>query len=110
MNIGPAEILVVLVVALIVFGPKRLPEVGRQVGAAMRELRKMQHSVRSEIDSALNLDGALTGQQSTPSSIKTTPSTIEDVDHPVRPEISMPDDADPPDEPDDGFESPRTFS
>ena len=42
MNIGPAEILVILFVALIVFGPQRLPEVGRQVGSMMRELRRMQ--------------------------------------------------------------------
>ena len=49
MNLGPAEILVILVVALIVFGPKRLPEVARQVGTAMRQLRKMQDNVRAEL-------------------------------------------------------------
>ena len=54
MNLGPAEILVILVVALIVFGPKRLPEVGRQVGGALREIRKVQDSVRTEINSVLN--------------------------------------------------------
>jgi Tat protein translocase TatB subunit len=56
MNIGPAEILVVLVVALIVFGPKRLPEVGRQVGKAVRELRRMQDTVRSELDTVIHPD------------------------------------------------------
>ena len=53
---GPAEIAVILVIALIVFGPKRLPEVGRQVGAAMRELRKMQDAVKSELDGVINPD------------------------------------------------------
>jgi sec-independent protein translocase protein TatA len=48
-SLGPAEILVVLVIALIVFGPKRLPEVGRQVGGALRELRKVQDTVQNEI-------------------------------------------------------------
>ena len=57
MNLGPAEILVILVVALVVFGPKRLPEVSRQVGGAMRELRKVQDSVRSEISGVLHDDG-----------------------------------------------------
>ena len=33
MQVGPAEILVILFVALLVFGPQRLPEVGRQVGS-----------------------------------------------------------------------------
>lgn len=54
MNLGPLEILVILVVALMVFGPKRLPEVGRQVGGALREIRKVQDTVRSEITAVIN--------------------------------------------------------
>lgn len=38
-NVGPLEILVVLVIALIVFGPKRLPELGRSLGRGIREFR-----------------------------------------------------------------------
>ena len=40
--------------ALLVFGPHRLPEVGRQVGGAMRELRKIQDTVRGELDTVLH--------------------------------------------------------
>jgi TatA/E family protein of Tat protein translocase len=54
MSLGPAEILVVLLLALVVFGPKRLPEVGRQVGGALRELRKVQDTVQHEIRSVLD--------------------------------------------------------
>ncbi len=54
MSVGPAEILIILVVALLVFGPQRLPEVGRQVGSALRELRKMQDTVRGELDMVLH--------------------------------------------------------
>ena len=38
-NIGPLEILVVLIIALIVFGPKRLPELGGSLGRGIREFR-----------------------------------------------------------------------
>jgi sec-independent protein translocase protein TatA len=38
-NIGPLEIVVVLIIALIVFGPKRLPELGRSLGKGIREFR-----------------------------------------------------------------------
>jgi sec-independent protein translocase protein TatA len=38
-NIGPLEIGIVLVIALLVFGPKRLPELGKSVGSGMREFK-----------------------------------------------------------------------
>jgi sec-independent protein translocase protein TatA len=38
-NIGPLELIVVLIIALIVFGPKRLPELGRSLGRGIREFR-----------------------------------------------------------------------
>lgn len=38
-NIGPLEIIVVLLIALIVFGPKRLPELGRSLGRGIREFK-----------------------------------------------------------------------
>jgi sec-independent protein translocase protein TatA len=38
-NVGPLELIVVLVIALLVLGPKRLPEVGRSVGKGMREFK-----------------------------------------------------------------------
>ena len=39
-NVGPLELIVVLIIALIVLGPKRLPEVGRSVGRGMREFKE----------------------------------------------------------------------
>jgi sec-independent protein translocase protein TatA len=38
-QIGPLEIVLVLVIALIVLGPKKLPEVGRSIGKGMREFK-----------------------------------------------------------------------
>ncbi len=38
-NVGPLEIVVVLIIALIVFGPKRLPELGRSLGKGIREFK-----------------------------------------------------------------------
>jgi sec-independent protein translocase protein TatA len=38
-NIGPLEIIIVLVVVLIIFGPKRLPDLGRSLGRGMREFK-----------------------------------------------------------------------
>jgi sec-independent protein translocase protein TatA len=38
-NVGPLEVLVVLVIALVVFGPKRLPELGQSLGRGIREFK-----------------------------------------------------------------------
>lgn len=55
---SPADLAIIFIVALIVFGPKKLPEIGKQIGQAMRELRKVTdelsgvtHSVQSEVES-----------------------------------------------------------
>ena len=39
-NIGPMELAVVLIIALVVFGPKRLPHLGRSLGQGMREFKQ----------------------------------------------------------------------
>ena len=48
-NIGLPEIAIVMVIALIVFGPKRLPEMGRQLGKTIREFRDATSDIRSQI-------------------------------------------------------------
>lgn len=53
-SLGPAEILVILVVALMVLGPKRLPEAGRQVGRAIAEVRKWSQGFQDEIRGAID--------------------------------------------------------
>ncbi len=38
-NVGPLELIIVLVIALVILGPKRLPEVGKSIGNGMREFK-----------------------------------------------------------------------
>ena len=57
-SIGPMELIVVLVIALVVLGPKRLPDAGRSLGRGMREFRESVTGVaeRSESAPARNTD------------------------------------------------------
>src|SRR5437667_4119013 len=48
-SLGPAEILVVLVIALLVFGPNKMPEIAKQVGKGFREFRRVQQHLKSQL-------------------------------------------------------------
>ena len=52
-SIGAPEILVILVVALLVLGPNRLPEAARQVGRAMAEMRRISAGFQAEMRDAM---------------------------------------------------------
>jgi TatA/E family protein of Tat protein translocase len=49
MSIGPAEIIIVLILALLVFGPKKLPQMGRSLGKGVREFRKAAETAKTEL-------------------------------------------------------------
>jgi len=49
-SIGPAELILIFAVALLVFGPKKLPEIGRTVGKALREFKKASEEIKGRIE------------------------------------------------------------
>lgn len=50
-NLGFGEILIILILALVIFGPRRLPEMGRTIGKSLRELRRATSDLRTELES-----------------------------------------------------------
>ncbi|HEV8440894.1 MAG TPA: Sec-independent protein translocase protein TatB [Methylomirabilota bacterium] len=54
-DIGLQELVVIFVIALIVFGPKNLPQLGRSLGRAMREFRRASDEFRSTIETNLQM-------------------------------------------------------
>jgi len=55
-SLGPAEILVILIVALIVLGPERLPKAAKQLGKAVGEVRRWSSNVQEDLRSALDAE------------------------------------------------------
>ncbi len=55
-QIGPLEVLLVGVIALIVFGPHKLPEIARTIGRSVAEFRRQANDIRSEFTSGLDMD------------------------------------------------------
>jgi sec-independent protein translocase protein TatB len=50
-SVSPAEIVTIAIVALVVFGPQRLPEIARRAGRVLRDLRNAASEFRSSIES-----------------------------------------------------------
>jgi sec-independent protein translocase protein TatA len=55
-NVGPLELAIVLIVALVVLGPKRLPEVGRSLGNGIREFKDSLSMEGNHDDDDLHVD------------------------------------------------------
>jgi TatA/E family protein of Tat protein translocase len=56
LGMGPMELMVILVLALIVFGPGKLPEIAGQVGRVVRDFRRMTGDLSSEFNRTLSLE------------------------------------------------------
>ena len=55
-SLGVPELLLIMVVALIVFGPRKLPEVGRTLGKALAEFRKATDDLKNTIDREVRIE------------------------------------------------------
>ncbi len=55
-GLGVPELVVILVIAVLIFGPKRLPELGQNVGKAIREFKKSTEELKNDIANSTGLD------------------------------------------------------
>jgi Tat protein translocase TatB subunit len=101
-NIGPLELMVILVIALVVVGPKRLPEVGRTIGKSLREFRRATDEVKQSFDFNLE-DDFEPDHQATARHVETLPDEDE---FPARHVEPLPESDELPGERFDGFEEP----
>ena len=53
-GVGLPEVTVILILALLIFGPKKLPELGRQLGKTLKSLKKASNEFQDEIDQVMN--------------------------------------------------------
>ena len=53
-NISGGEIFIILVVAFIIFGPQKIPEIARKLGKGIHEMKKATNDIKREIDNEVN--------------------------------------------------------
>jgi len=86
-DIGLQEMLVIGVLALLVFGPSKLPELGRMVGRALREFRRASDEFRSTVETNLHINDP--DPPPTPSAAaESAPAPLPSETEPAAPETS----------------------
>ena len=78
-SLGMPELIVIFVIALIVFGPRKLPELGRSLGRTLAEFKKATNEFQNTLESEIRLEEQRTatdaGRRSTPPAAATSEVT-----------------------------------
>lgn len=82
-SIGPMELIVVLVIALVVLGPKRLPGLGKQLGTGMREFKDGIAGIGNKDDDEEDRRALTPAPSAEASSVKVDADTPEPVEKPA---------------------------
>ncbi|MDW7675362.1 MAG: twin-arginine translocase TatA/TatE family subunit [Bacillota bacterium] len=53
-NFGMTELIIILVIALIIFGPGKLPELGKSLGSAIREFKSSTTDIKKDVEKSIN--------------------------------------------------------
>jgi len=79
-SIGMPELIIIFVIALIVFGPRKLPELGRSLGRSLAEFKKASNELRSTLEEEIRVEEQKEGQKE--AAAKQTVSAPAAVTHP----------------------------
>jgi sec-independent protein translocase protein TatA len=69
--IGMPELVVIFVIALLIFGPRKLPELGRSLGRSINEFKRASNELRSTLEEEVRIDEQRTNAAKTPSAAPT---------------------------------------
>ena len=80
-SLGGAEFVLILVLALLLFGPRKLPQIGRSIGRALAEFRGAAHEFKSNLEREVELDGVKEVQRDLNSAKRELSEAARDVTH-----------------------------
>ena len=95
-SIGMPELVIILVIALIIFGPRKLPELGRSLGKSLGEFKKASNELRSTLEEEVRVEehkeqkAKMQAEQSSALAASAQPITPGSTGNPVTPESAEP--------------------
>jgi sec-independent protein translocase protein TatA len=86
-SLGMGELIIIFTVALIVFGPRKLPELGRSLGKSLQEFKRASNELRHTLDEEVAVEERKAAVSATAAAVATIPPTDPSmIDQPTAPE------------------------
>ena len=86
-SLGMGELIIIFTVALIVFGPRKLPELGRSLGKSLQEFKRASSELRHTLDEEISLEERKAAPSPTATAVASLPPTDPSlIDRPSAPE------------------------
>jgi sec-independent protein translocase protein TatA len=76
-SIGMPELIVIFVIALIIFGPRKLPELGRSLGKSLSEFKRASNELRSTLEEEIRLDEQRATNEASKATSAAPPASVE---------------------------------
>jgi TatA/E family protein of Tat protein translocase len=83
-NIGMPELIIIFVIALIIFGPRKLPELGRSLGKSLNEFKRASNELKNTLDEEIRVEESRSAERQT----APEPPRPQTVPEPPRPETT----------------------
>jgi sec-independent protein translocase protein TatA len=78
--IGMPELIVIMVLALIIFGPRKLPELGRSLGRSLNEFKKASNELKHTLDEEIRVEEQRTADQQRAAETTARPAPVPETD------------------------------
>jgi len=83
-SIGMPELIIIFVIALIIFGPRKLPELGKSLGKSLAEFKKASNELRNTLEEEIRIEEQKDAAKQTPPSTATASPHHDHADEPAR--------------------------